>query len=156
MHNILWIQTESGSSLWENGQVGSSDSMKKLVVSDNVSYHKIDVTPFQIYHNKYKHETIINGHVCELDSTNRRIPFAFYLDSDNIFFIVDVLKKNVKEKGFSISESECNVVLNTFVDQSVIPFLSKQKLKKIITRFAVSIASLSVFFIILCLIINKK
>ncbi len=156
MHNVLWIQTESGNSLWENGRSISSDNVKKLVVSDNVNYHKIDVSPFQIYHNRYKHETVISGHVCELDSTNRRIPFAFYLDSDNIFYIVDVLKKSVKEKGYTISESECNIVLNTFVNQSVIPFLTKMKIKKVAAKIAISIAALSGFFVILSLIVNKK
>ena len=125
MKNVLWIQTEPKDSLWLNGESCSKDYINYTLIVSDVNYYEVTSKNFAIYHNKYKHEVVVNGHLNELDSANRRIPFSFYITSDNIFKIMDVLKSLVEQKGFSLSESECKSLLGNYVNQRFIPFLKK-------------------------------
>lgn len=154
MNTVLWIQTEPKDSLWLNGVECAKEYVDYTIVANNAGYYEVENQNFKIYHNKYKHEIVVSGHVVEKDASKRRIPFAFYIDIDNIFRVMDVLKKLVREKGFSISESECNSVLSHYFNQRFIPFLTKKKLKGITTKSIIGLVSLLFFFIVFGFVLN--
>ncbi|SMG32375.1 hypothetical protein [Fibrobacter sp. UWB13] len=154
MKNVLWVQTEFGDSLWLNGKPCSKEYVDYIYVVDNKDFHEVEASPFKIYYNKLKHEVVVNGHVVELDSAKRRIPFAFYIDIDNIFKVMEVLKKLVNEKGFTISKKECDTVLSLYFNQKFIPFLTKRRLKGVTAKGLVTLVSLLFFFIVFGFVLN--
>ena len=154
MKTVLWLQTEPKDSLWFNGEVCSKEYIDYTLVVENVDYHEVENQYFKIFHNKYKHEVVVNGHVVEVDASGRRIPFAFYIDVDNIFKVMDVLKNLLKEKGFTISSKECDSVLSRYFNQKLIPFLTKKKLKGITMKFLIALVSVLFFFIVIGSVLN--
>ena len=154
MKTVLWLQTEPKDSLWFNGEVCSKEYIDYTLVEKNIDYYEIENQYFKIFHNKHKHEVVVNGHVIEVDAAGRRIPFAFYVDVDNIFKVMDVLKNLLKEKGFTISSKESASLLSRYFNQKFIPFLTKQKLKGITIKGLVSLVSLVFFFIVFGFILN--
>ena len=154
MKTVLWLQTEPKDSLWLNGETCSKEYIDYTLVTNNVDYYEVENQYFEIFHNKYKHEVVVKGHVVEVDSSKRRIPFAFYIDVDNIFKVMDVLRNLLKEKGVTISNKECDSVLSRYFNQKFIPFLTKKKLKGITVKSLVSLVSLMFFFIVFGFILN--
>ena len=154
MQNVLWVQTEPKDSLWLNGTACTKEYIEKINVVDNVNFYKLSSKPFEIYHNRYKHEVVVSGHLCDKDSAKRRIPFAFYIDMDNIFKIVNILKNLLKEKGCTIFENECDSVLALYFNQKFIPFLTKKKLKGITMKFLIALVSVLFFFIVIGSVLN--
>ena len=154
MKTVLWLQTEPKDSLWFNGEVCSKEYIDYTLVEKNIDYYEIENQYFKIFHNKHKHEVVVNGHVIEVDAAGRRIPFAFYVDVDNIFKVMDVLKNLLKEKGFTISSKESASLLSRYFNQKLIPFLTKKKLKGITIKGLVSLVSLVFFFIVFGFILN--
>lgn len=149
MYNVLWVQTETGPSLWENGQTCSNECLKLVTVSDNVDYQLVESPYYKIFHNKYKHEIVVQGNLKEIDSLGRRIPFAFYLSSDNIHLAMEILDAALRNKDFSLLNEERRSIERNFIEQGFIPFLTKEKLKK--WSFT-SAAIFSFFLFVVCFI----
>ena len=77
MIDLLWAQTEPKSSVLIDGVAKEYDIADYVSVEDNPKFMRMHNDLMKVFFNKEEGSVVIHGHVQNLDSADRKIPFAF-------------------------------------------------------------------------------
>ena len=132
MTDLLWVQTEPKSSVLVDGVAEEYNIADYVSVDDNPKFVQMHNGLMKVFFNKEEGSVVIHGHVRNLDSAERKIPFAFFMKEKNIFFVMTMLKNRLQSISLVPPEDVIDSILNQYVNQKFIPFLTRKKMKLII------------------------
>ena len=142
MIDLLWAQTEPKSSVLVDGVAKEYDIADYVSVDDNPKFMRMHNGLMKIFFNKEEGCIVIHGHVQNLDSADRKIPFAFFMKGKNIFYVMTMLKNRLQSISLIPPEDVMDGVLDQYVNQKFIPFLTRKKLKMMVLAGSLGIIAM--------------